>query len=157
MLSKQEVAAMVQQKFSQMVELLPDTDCEYRVMSLQALLPICQELKAAGYAFLADITAVDYLSEDVFRLLYQVCNYQNGDIIVLKVDVSRDEPLVESVCPVWAAANRLEREVYDMFGIVFKNHPRLERILLWEGFEGWPLRKDYVHQPSKYQGRRRLD
>ena len=72
-------------------------------------------------------------------------------------EVSRDEPLVESVCPVWAAANWLEREVYDMFGIVFKNHPRLERILLWEGFEGWPLRKDYVHQPNKYQGRRQLD
>ncbi len=140
---------MVQQKFSQMVELLPDTDCEYKV-DLLTLLPLCQELKAAGYAFLADITAVDYL-------LSQVCNYQNGDIIVLKVDVSRAEPLVDSVCSVWSSANWLEREVYDMFGIVFKNHPRLERILLWEGFEGWPLRKDYVHQPSKYQGRRRLD
>ncbi len=156
MLSKQEVAAMIQQKFRLMVEPLPNTDCEYKV-DLLTLLPLCQELKAAGYAFLADITAVDYLNEGYFRLLYQVCNYQNGDIIVLKVDVSRDEPLVESVCPVWAAANWLEREVYDMFGIVFKNHPRLERILLWEGFEGWPLRKDYVHQPSKYQGRRRLD
>ncbi len=156
MLSKQEVAAMIQQKFRLMVEPLPNTDCEYKV-DLLTLLPLCQELKAAGYAFLADITAVDYLNEGYFRLLYQVCNYQNGDIIVLKVDVSRAEPLVDSVCSVWSAANWLEREVYDMFGIVFKNHPRLERILLWEGFEGWPLRKDYVHQPSKYQGRRRLD
>lgn len=156
MLSKQEVAAMIQQKFRLMVEPLPNTDCEYKV-DLLTLLPLCQELKAAGYAFLADITAVDYLNEGYFRLLYQVCNYQNGDIIVLKVDVSRDEPLVDSVCSVWSAANWLEREVYDMFGIVFKNHPRLERILLWEGFEGWPLRKDYVHQPTKYQGRRRLD
>ena len=156
MLSKQEVAAMIQQKFRLMVEPLPNTDCEYKV-DLLTLLPLCQELKAAGYAFLADITAVDYLNEGYFRLLYQVCNYQNGDIIVLKVDVSRAEPLVDSVCSVWSAANWLEREVYDMFGIVFKNHPRLERILLWEGFEGWPLRKDYVHQPTKYQGRRRLD
>ncbi len=156
MLSKQEVAAMIQQKFRLMVEPLPNTDCEYKV-DLLTLLPLCQELKAAGYGFLADITAVDYLNEGYFRLLYQVCNYQNGDIIVLKVDVSRAEPLVDSVCSVWSAANWLEREVYDMFGIVFKNHPRLERILLWEGFEGWPLRKDYVHQPSKYQGRRRLD
>lgn len=147
---------MIQQKFRLMVEPLPNTDCEYKV-DLLTLLPLCQELKAAGYGFLADITAVDYLNEGYFRLLYQVCNYQNGDTIVLKVDVSRDEPLVESVCPVWAAANWLEREIYDMFGIVFKNHPRLERILLWEGFEGWPLRKDYVHQPTKYQGRRRLD
>ncbi len=147
---------MIQQKFRLMVEPLPNTDCEYKV-DLLTLLPLCQELKAAGYGFLADITAVDYLNEGYFRLLYQVCNYQNGDIIVLKVDVSRDEPLVDSVCSVWSAANWLEREVYDMFGIVFKNHPRLERILLWEGFEGWPLRKDYVHQPTKYQGRRRLD
>lgn len=156
MLNKQQVAAMVQQKFSSTVELLPDTDGEYKVSSV-ALLPLCQELKAAGYGFLADITAVDYLAEGYFRLLYQVCNYQNGDTITLKVDISRDEPQVDSVCPVWSAANWLEREVYDMFGIVFTNHPKLERILLWEGFEGWPLRKDYVHQPSKYQGRRRLD
>ncbi len=156
MLNKQEVAAMVQKKFRLMVEPLPDTDCEYKV-DLMTLVPLCQELKAGGYAFLSDITAVDYLEQGYFRLLYQVCNYQNGDTITLKVDVSRDEPLVESVCPVWAAANWLEREVYDMFGIVFKNHPRLERILLWEGFEGWPLRKDYVHQPNKYQGRRQLD
>lgn len=156
MLNKQEVAAMVQQKYHLMVVPLTDTDCEYKV-DLLTLLPFCQDLKAAGYGFLADITAVDYLSEGFFRLLYQVCNYQNGDTITLKVDVAREDPQVESVCPVWAAANWLEREVYDMFGIVFKNHPRLERILLWEGFEGWPLRKDYVHQPTKYQGRRRLD
>ena len=147
---------MVQQKFRLMVEPLPDTDCEYKG-DLMTLVPLCRELKAGGYAFLADITAVDYLEQGYFRLLYQVCNYQNGDTITLKVDVSREEPVVESVCPVWAAANWLEREVYDMFGIVFKNHPRLERILLWEGFEGWPLRKDYVHQPNKYQGRRQLD
>ena len=156
MLNKQEVAALIKQKFNLKVDLLPAGDCEYKV-DLLTLLPLCRELKAAGYGFLADITAVDYLAEGYFRLLYQVCNYQNGDTITLKVDVSREEPLVESVCPVWAAANWLEREVYDMFGIVFKNHPKLERILLWEGFEGWPLRKDYVHQPSKYQGRRRLD
>ncbi len=58
MLSKQEVAAMIQQKFRLMVEPLPNTDCEYKV-DLLTLLPLCQELKAAGYAFLADITAVD--------------------------------------------------------------------------------------------------
>ncbi len=156
MLNKQEVAAMIQQKFHPAVELLPDTDCEYKV-DLSSLLPLCQKLKAVGYNFLADITAVDYLPDGIFRLIYQVCNYQNGDTITLKVDIPRGEPQVDSVCPVWSAANWLEREVYDMFGIIFKNHPRLERILLWEGFEGWPLRKDYVHQPSKYQGRRRLD
>lgn len=156
MANKENAAKIILGQFADVAAPVEGSDCEYLVQAA-GLLPICRALAAAGFEFLADITAVDYLDRGVFRLLYQICNYENGDTITLKVEVPREEPLVESVCAVWAAANWLEREVYDMFGIKFANHPRMERILMWEGFEGWPLRKDYVHQPTKYQGRRRLD
>lgn len=162
-LSLPEVTALIREKFADVVEPLPEqgeqnseNHLEYKAEPA-ALVSLCRELKAAGYGFLADITAVDYLEQGIFRLLYQICNFKNADSLTLKVDIPREEPVVDSLCSVWPAANWPEREVYDMFGIVFKGHPQMERILMWEGFEGWPLRRDYVHQPSKYQGRRRLD
>lgn len=162
-LSLPEVAALIREKFPNVVEPLPEqggqnseNHLEYKAEPA-ALVSLCRELKAAGYGFLADITAVDYLEQGIFRLLYQICNFKNADSLTLKVEIAREAAAVESLCSVWPAANWPEREVYDMFGIVFKGHPQMERILMWEGFEGWPLRRDYVHQPSKYQGRRRLD
>lgn len=138
------------------VAAIPDTDCEYTVEA-SALVQSAEYLLGAGYEFLADITAVDYLAEGRFRLLYQIANYHNGDIITLKLDIPREAAAADSLCGVYAAADWLEREVYDMFGIKFAGHPDLRRILMWDGYEGWPLRKDFVQEPSKYQGRRRLD
>ena len=60
------------------------------------------------------------------------------------------------MCCLWDAANWLEREVLDLMGITFLNHPNPKRIMMWEGYDGHPLRKDYVHKPSKYQGRRSI-
>ncbi len=117
----------------------------------------CEYLLSVGYEFLADITAVDYPDKGVFRLLYQVSNYQNGDIITLKTEIERETAQIQSVEKVWRAADWLEREVYDMFGIKFIGHPNMKRILMWEGFDGWPLRKDFVHRQTEYQGRRRVD
>ncbi|HIU10334.1 MAG TPA: NADH-quinone oxidoreductase subunit C [Candidatus Avidehalobacter gallistercoris] len=138
------------------VAAIPDTDCEYTVEA-GSLISAAEYLLGAGYEFLADITAVDYLAEGNFRLLYQIANYHNGDIITLKLDIPRENAVADSLCGVFAAANWLEREVYDMFGIKFAGHPDLRRILMWDGYEGWPLRKDFVQEVSKYQGRRRLD
>lgn len=117
----------------------------------------CEYLLSVGYEFLADITAVDYPDRGVFRLLYQVANYQNADIITIKTEIPREVAEIQSVDAVWRAADWLEREVYDMFGIKFTNHPNMKRILMWDGFDGWPLRKDFVHKPTKYQGRRNVD
>ena len=126
-------------------------------ISPAAVSAAAEYLLQAGYEFLADITAVDYQQQGCFRLLYQIGNYQNGDIITLKVDVPREQPQVASLAGVWRSADWLEREVYDMFGIEFLGHPNLRRILMWEGYEGWPLRKDFQQKPNQYQGRRRLD
>lgn len=133
---------------------LDDTAVKIEPQSLSAA---AEYLLAAGYEFLADITAVDYQAEGIFRLLYQIGNYQNGDLITIKADIPREAAQIASLAGVWRSADWLEREVYDMFGIEFTGHPNLQRILMWEGFDGWPLRKDFVHKPTKYQGRRRLD
>jgi hypothetical protein len=69
----------------------------------------------------------------------------------VKVDMPREaEPSVPSLTPLYPGADWQEREVYDLFGIRFEGHPNLRRILLWEGYPGWPLRKDYVHVPDRY-------
>lgn len=133
----------------------------------EAVYPACEYLLAEGWEFLADITAVDYPNKEipeagVFRLLYQVANYHNGEIVTIKTEIPRESAndrcaKMQSVNGVWRAADWLEREVYDMFGIEFADHPNMKRILLWDGFDGWPLRKDFVHKPTKYQGRRSVD
>ena len=98
------------------------------------------------YNFLMDLTAVDYLAMgrtpryEVVAHLYSLPHNQR---VRLKAPVPDDDPRIDSLMPVWEGANWFEREVYDMFGITFDGHPDLRRILLYQGFEGHPLRKDY--------------
>ena len=98
------------------------------------------------YNVLMDLTAADYLTQDrepryeVVAHLYSLAHNQR---VRLKALVPEDDPRVDSLMPVWEGANWFEREVYDMFGITFDGHPDLRRILLYNGFEGHPLRKDY--------------
>jgi len=96
-----------------------------------------------GFDYLANLTAVDYL--DYFEVVYHLVSLTNNHSLVLKVRCTdRDKPVVPSVVDVWRAADFQEREVYDLMGIVFEGHPNLKRLLLWEGFVGHPLRKDYL-------------
>jgi NADH-quinone oxidoreductase subunit C len=95
--------------------------------------------------FLSDITAVDYWKkqEPRFEVVYQVASLNGGHRLRVRVPVPEDEATVESLTPLWRGANFLEREVWDLFGIRFIDHPDLRRILLYEEFQGHPLRKDY--------------
>jgi len=77
-----------------------------------------------------------------FEVVYLLYSFKANDRLRLKTKVGEGEP-VKSVESIWKAANWLEREVYDLFGIPFENHPDLRRILLWDGYEGHPLRKDF--------------
>ncbi len=97
---------------------------------------------------------MDY--KDKFAVIYQLYQYEGSEHLSVRTELDHDNPEVESLCCLWNAANWLEREVLDLMGITFVNHPNPKRILLWEGYEGHPLRKDYVHKPSKYQGRRAI-
>ena len=98
------------------------------------------------YDYLVDVTAVEYRdAERPLEVVYQLRSLSAGMELRVKVELPKDAPLeVESVTALWQAANWLEREVYDMFGITFLNHPDLRRILMWETYaEGYPLRKDF--------------
>ena len=96
------------------------------------------------YNFLADLTVVDYYpSTPRFEVIYQLYSIKFNRSLRLKLRVSEKKPTVESVCDIWRGANWLEREAWDMYGIKFENHPNLTRLLLYEEFEGHPLRKDY--------------
>lgn len=95
------------------------------------------------FHFLTDLCGVDYLPNTPrFEIVYTLCSFKNKERLRLKTKVGENESMF-SVESVWKAANWLEREVFDLFGIHFVNHPDLRRILLWEGFKGHPLRKDY--------------
>jgi len=93
---------------------------------------------------LIDITAVDYAERKPrFDVVYQLLSLPFNRRIRIKVMVEDGEPAVDSITPMWGSANWLEREVWDMFGIHFTGHPDLRRILMYQEFEGHPLRKDY--------------
>lgn len=98
---------------------------------------------AAGFTMLTDLTCVDYLGRETrFTVVYNLYSFKDNARIRLKAEVAENDslPTVEGV---WKAANWLEREVYDLFGVVFDGHSDLRRILLWDGYIGHPLRKDF--------------
>lgn len=96
-----------------------------------------------SFDYLIDVTALDEFEEEKrFCIVYHVYSYQIGKLIRLKARAAEGES-APSVCSIWKAANWLEREVFDMFGIEFSGHPDLRRILLPDDWHGHPLRKDY--------------
>jgi NADH-quinone oxidoreductase subunit C len=97
-----------------------------------------------NFKMLVDLTAVDWLNkrDKRFEVVYHLRNLDENKRIRIKIQIDENEE-VDSITSIYKGANWLEREVYDMFGIKFKNHPNLERILLWDEFPGHPLRKDF--------------
>lgn len=114
------------------------------VVELDRLMAVLSALRGLGYKFLVDLTAVDWKDrpEGRFDVVYWLHRHADSARLRVKVRVA-DGVEVPSVVALWPTANWLEREVFDMFGIYFANHPNLERILTWEGFSGHPLRKDF--------------
>jgi len=91
--------------------------------------------------FMATMTAVDYGAE--FELVYHLFSYKTRETVVAKARVPREEPMIESVTSVYPSVNWFEREVLDLFGVDFKNHPNPVRMLRRDDQEGYPLRKDF--------------
>jgi NADH-quinone oxidoreductase subunit C len=103
-----------------------------------------QAVKAAGYNFFEDLTAVDwYPQEPRFQLSYHIVSHTLKLRLRLAVRLGLSEPTVSSITSVWPSANFYEREVFDLFGVNFPGHPRLTRIMMPDNWEGHPLRKDY--------------
>ncbi|GAB4371249.1 MAG: NADH-quinone oxidoreductase subunit C [Deltaproteobacteria bacterium] len=96
------------------------------------------------FDFAMDLTAVDYLGERPrFEVVYHLFSMPKKHRVRIKARVPEEDPEIDSVVPVWPGMNWYEREVWDMYGIRFRNHPDLRRILMYEEFVGHPLRKDY--------------
>ncbi len=127
---------------------------ETAVINPSVLLDVAQFLKTTpelDFNFLMDLTAVDYLfyaggriqKDQRFEVVYHFFSLTHNTRIRIKVPVDEKTPEVDSLNDLWASANWYEREVWDMFGIKFKGHPDLRRILMYEEFQGHALRKDY--------------
>ncbi|MDQ3371466.1 MAG: NADH-quinone oxidoreductase subunit C [Actinomycetota bacterium] len=106
--------------------------------------PALRFLRGKGFAFLASVHGVDYYPQEPrLGVLYELLDMQALDRITVKLRVPVDAPAVPSVTPDWPTADHQEREIYDMFGVVFEGHPDLRRILMPEDYEGHPQRRDF--------------
>jgi NADH-quinone oxidoreductase subunit C len=113
------------------------------------LFKVLKDLKKDGFDMVMDIFAIDYLhweeKAERFEVVYSLYSTSKRERRLLKVSLPEKDAAVESVTSLWPAADWFERETWDMFGIVFKGHPNLKRILMYEGFQGHALRKDYPY------------
>jgi NADH-quinone oxidoreductase subunit C/D len=106
-----------------------------------------------GYDYLSSVTAVDYHPEEMMEVVYHAYRSTGGGALLYKCHIARDDAHVPTLVTIYPGAELQEREVYDMYGIRFDGHPDLRRILMWEGFEGWPLRKDYQEAFFEEEGK----
>lgn len=130
-------------------EQLPGAVVEYNTAVLvksESIFEVCRFLnQTAGldFDYLVNLTGVDYLN--YLEVVYHLVSMKHNHSLVLKTRCyDREQPAVPSVTPIWEGANLQEREVYDLLGIRFDGHPNMKRIFLWEGFQGHPLRRDYL-------------
>jgi len=142
-LSGKKLAGVLEEKFpGSIVE--ATADC--LVVNGDSLLSVaahCQESPELSLDYINHITAVDYY--EYFEVVYQLTSTQHNHSVVLKARCyDREQPVLPSVYGLWRAADFQEREIFDLMGIRFEGHPNMKRILLWEGFQGHPLRKDYL-------------
>lgn len=115
------------------------------LISHDSLLDICKYLKEElHYIYLSDIFGIDrYTSEDRFEVVYNLLSLKHQTRVFVKVRCEEENPELPSASGIWKSANWFEREVYDMFGVRFRNHPDLRRIYLPEDFQYYPLRKEF--------------
>lgn len=115
-----------------------------KVANSEKIAEVCQFAKSIGFDYLVDISSIDnYGSDPRWTVVYHLRAIVNGIEIRLKTDVTEEKSEIPSVLGVWRTANWHEREIYDMMGIRFSGHPDLRRILMWEGYPYYPLRKDF--------------
>ncbi len=142
-LSGKEIAKRIEERFPGSVV---ESTADSLLVKSDSLLEIAGYLKTTpglDFDYLTAITAVDYY--DFFEVVYQLTSLQHNHGLVIKARCyERENPALPSVVSLWRGADFQEREIYDLFGISFEGHPNLKRIVLWEGFEGHPLRKDFL-------------
>jgi NADH-quinone oxidoreductase subunit C len=116
------------------------------VVDSKSLYQVAEYLKSTAefdFDYLANLTSVDYM--DYFEVVYNLVSLSRNHGLTLKTRCyGRGNPTVPSVVNLWRTADYQEREIYDLMGITFSEHPNMKRLFLWDGFEGHPLRRDYL-------------
>lgn len=142
-LSGKDVAKKIEKKFPGCVA---EATAESLLVEAEALLEVATYLKntpGLDFDYLTAVSGVDYI--DYFEVVYHLTSIEHNHSLVLKARCyNRDNPVLPSVVGLWRTADFQEREIYDLLGISFEGHPNLRRIALWEGFDGHPLRKDFL-------------
>ncbi len=154
-MTNQELLTKIAEKFPAVAESKPAAGA-LPAFNLTLELPsasiaeVCAWLKTGELKFdyLASLSGVDL--KDKLQVVYHLYSIELKHKLILKVNLDRLNPELSSVNSVWQAANWHEREAYDMFGVKFTGHPYPERILTAEGFEGYPLLKDFIAKPDQY-------
>ena len=141
-LSGKEIAGQLAEKLP---ESIIESGRDYLVVKSESLLAVAAFLKdtpGLDFDYLNFITAVDYY--DHFEVVYMLSSLEHNHSLVVKTRCAgRENPALPSVISLWQGADFQEREIYDLMGIRFEGHPNMKRIFLWEGFAGYPLRKDF--------------
>lgn len=120
-----------------------DTDVWIDPEDLPTVARLLKKETGMDLATLTSISAVDYV--EYFELIYHLLSMRKNQRAVVKIRTyGREKPIIPSVTDIWQGANLQEREIWDLMGIHFEGHPNMKRILLWEGFAGHPLRKDFL-------------
>ncbi len=129
-------------KVLQKTEFRGETTLHVERAEFKALARHCQD--ELGFTYLLDLSGVDHFGvEPRFEVVYELYHFADGLHLRLKISVSEDDLAVPTVSDLWATADWHEREAYDMYGLKFTGHPDLTRILMWEGYPYFPLRKDF--------------
>ena len=144
--NKKVIEALQQKVPEALVDVSSQFGDDILVIQKGSLLEIMDFLvkKPNEYAMLLDLTCVDYLGESPrYQMVYHVFSLTHNLRLRIKAAVGEKDMTIDSLAGMWKNANWLEREVFDMFGIRFNGHPDMRRLFMYEGFEGYPLRKDY--------------
>jgi NADH-quinone oxidoreductase subunit C len=146
-LSFEQIHQILSAQFGEAIgPLQPPKKDPFCTFALARLVEICRSLKSRpelSFDFLEDLTATDHPKQNQIRVVYHFYSYRHRHLFIAKAEVNRQEPELDSVESVWKAANWMEREVYDLFGVRFKGHSDLRRVLMPDDWIGHPLRRDY--------------
>ncbi|MCS7185130.1 MAG: NADH-quinone oxidoreductase subunit C [bacterium] len=134
---------------SELVEKVRQLSKEYDMLEMVTAIDWLKDVDPRGYTTPTEAKKGSLQFRDRFELLYLFRNTKTNAAVLLRVEIQRENPEIESLCSFFKSAEWQEDEVYDLFGIKFKNHPFLRRILLWNEFDGYPLRKDYIHKKDE--------
>lgn len=140
--TEEEISALLKEKFPEVEVRGTEARRVYTVVPKEKIFEVCTYIHdKLSFEHCTSVIGVDYV--DHLAVVYLLSNYWNGCVIEISTDLPSEDPHVESVTPIWEGANWHERETWELFGIVFDNHPKLERLLTPQTYEFFPFRKSY--------------